>query len=158
MRRVNQAAGLVFLAGSILVVIESRNLEYYTPLGPGPGFFPLWLSGILGLLSIIWLAQLSRQPSGPLEEGFIPSGVAALRVVSIVAALTLIGLLVDTVGFQVTAFVFLLFLLLVLGRQNPALTLIIAVVGSFGLYYLFTHYLDVTLPTSNLPWLTNLGL
>ncbi len=158
MRRVNQAAGLIFFFGSVLVMIESRNLEYYTRLGPGPGFFPLWLSGILAALSAVWLIQVSRQPSESMEDGFIPVGGGALRIVSILGALTLMGLLVDTVGFQVTALIFLLFLLLVLGRQNLALTAVIAVAGSLGLYYLFTSYLDVSLPASTIPFLADLGL
>lgn len=149
---------MIFFFGSLLVMMESRNLEYYTPLGPGPGFFPLWLSGILALLSAIWLVQISRQPPEAMEDGFVPSGGGALRIVSILGALTLMGLLVDTVGFQVTALVFLLFLLLVLGRQNLALTAVIAVAGSFGLYYLFTSYLDVSLPASTIPFLADLGL
>ncbi len=158
MRRVNQVAGLLFFVGSILVMWESHGLEYYTPLGPGPGFFPFWLSGILAFLSGIWLIQESRRPSEPLEEGFVPSGRAVLRILAILAALTLMGLLMDTVGFRLAALAFLLFLLLVLGRQNLALTAVIAVVGSFGLYYLFTSYLDVFLPASTVPFLANLGL
>ena len=158
MRRVNQGAALFFFAGSVLVMRESLNLEYYTNLGPGPGFFPLWLSGILALLSAIWFVQVSRQAGEPLDEDFIPRGSAVVRILSILGALTLFGLLMDTVGFQILAFVFLLFLLLALGRQNPALTLVIALAGSFGLYYLFTGYLDVSLPTSSVPFLANLGL
>lgn len=158
MRRINRGASLFFLVGSGLVMMESHNLEYYTPLGPGPGFFPLWLSGILALLSLIWLVQLSRQPSEPTDGDFIPRGGALLRILAILGALALMGLLMDTVGFQSMAFAFLLFLLLVLGRQNPALTLAIAVAGSFGLYYVFTSYLDVPLPTSSIPFLMNLGL
>lgn len=158
MRRVNQAAALIFFMGSVLVMIESRGLEYYTPLGPGPGFFPLWLSGILAFLSATWLVQISRQPSESMEDGFVPNGGGALRIVSILGALTLMGLAVDTAGFQVSALVFLLFLLLVLGRQNLALTAAIAVAGSFGLYYVFTNYLDVSLPASTIPFLADLGL
>ncbi|HEX2922537.1 MAG TPA: tripartite tricarboxylate transporter TctB family protein [Chloroflexota bacterium] len=158
MRRINQGAGIVFFVGSVMVMLESRNLEYYTNLGPGPGFFPLWLSGILAALSLIWVIQQSREPSKPLEEGFIPTRTAVFRVVSILGAIVLMGLLMDTVGFQLTALAFLLFLLLVLGRQNLALTLVIAIVGSFGLYYLFTTYLDVALPPSTIPFLAEVGL
>lgn len=158
MRRVNQAAGLAFLVGSVLVMWESRNLEYYTSLGPGPGFFPFWLSAVLALLSVIWLVQVSRQPSEPIEEGFVPSGSALLRISSILVALALTGLLMETLGFQLVAFLFLLFLLLALGRQNVGLTMVIALAGSFGLYHIFTGYLDVPLPTSTIQLLANLGL
>jgi len=48
MQRIHQAAALFFLAFSAFVVWESWNLEYYTHLGPGAGFFPLWLGVIMG--------------------------------------------------------------------------------------------------------------
>jgi hypothetical protein len=37
-------------------------------------------------------------------------------------------------------------LLLVLGRQHPVVTGIIAVAGSLGVYYVFVHWLGVSLP------------
>src|SRR5512133_406658 len=112
MRRVNQVAGLVFLVGSLLVMLEARNLEYYTKLGPGSGFFPMWVGGALTLLSVIWLVQESRRPSEPVAEDYVPKRGGMLRILAILVALAVIGFTVDTLGFQLVAFVFLLFLLL----------------------------------------------
>ena len=55
-------------------------------------------------------------------------------------------------------FLFLLFMLMILGRQTIWMTLIIALVGSVGVYHLFGRYLDVQLPTASLTFLANLGL
>ena len=65
MQRIHQAAALFFLAFSAFVVWESWNLEYYTQLGPGAGFFPLWLGVIMGGLSLIWLVQVSGRKGRP---------------------------------------------------------------------------------------------
>jgi len=69
MQRIHQAAALFFLAFSAFVVWESWNLEYYTHLGPGAGFFPLWLGVIMGGLSLIWLIQVSGHEAGEHREG-----------------------------------------------------------------------------------------
>lgn len=158
MRRVYQIAALLFLAFSAYLMVASRSMEYYVDLGPGPGFFPFWLGALLAVLSIMWLVQVSRGPGGPMEPGFIPERRGLIRIVSILVALALVGWFVDDLGFQITMLVFMTFLLTVLGRQKPIVTAIVAIAGSFGVYYGFTHWLDVQLPASSIEALRNLGL
>jgi putative tricarboxylic transport membrane protein len=158
MRRVNQIGSLIFFVCSVSVMWGSWKLEYYTSLGPGPGFFPLWLSGCLAVLSFIWFIQASREAHEPIPKGFIPGRDGLVRIGAILGALVLMGLLVDVLGFQLMMFVFLFFLLIALGRQNLVLTLVISLVGSFGLYYAFKTWLDVQLPQSSIGWLMKLGL
>lgn len=158
MRRLYQVAALLMIAFGAWVIVESRNLNYYTELGPGPGFFPFWLALLVVVLSLVWLGQVTLQPVGPMEKGFVPSRAAVSRIASIVIALALWGLLVEKVGFQVMMFVFQIFLLVALGRQNLILTLAIALAASFGTYNMFTRFLDVQLPVSSIEFLQNLGL
>ncbi|MCU0560366.1 MAG: tripartite tricarboxylate transporter TctB family protein [Desulfobacterales bacterium] len=158
MRRVNQVGSLLFFVGALSVMWASWALEYYTPLGPGPGFFPLWLGGCLALLSLIWFVQAGRKPREPIPEGFIPARDGMMRIGSILGALLLMGLLIDVLGFQLMMFAFLLFLLVVLGRRSIVLTLAISLAGSFGAYYAFTTWLGVQLPQASISWLMKLGL
>ncbi len=158
MRRIYQVASLVVLAVSVYVIWEAKGLDYMSSLGPGPGFFPLWMGIVLAALSIGWLVQVSTTPQGPLETGFVPDRRAALRILSIVGALVVLSALLEIFGFQVTGFLFLLFLLFALGRQNPLLTVVLSLVGSFGTYYLFKVWLQVPLPTAGIDFLQNLGL
>ena len=68
--------GTVFLLLAAFIAVESLKLRYYTALGPGPGFFPFWLSLILAGLSIIMLVQagLGRwEDKVPTEQGGRPS-------------------------------------------------------------------------------------
>ncbi len=158
MRRVYQAASLVFIAIGLYVVLEARNLTLFTEMGPGSGFFPFWIGLIFMLLSAIWLGQVSLQPDEHMEEDFIPSQAALVRILSIVVALVLFSALVGTVGFQLLMFCFLLFLLIALGRQKPLITALVSLAGSFGVYYVFTQWLDVHLPESSIEFFKNLGL
>ena len=158
MKRVNQIASLLFLAFSVYLVVKARQMEYFSNLGPGAGFFPFWLGLLLAALSTFWLIQSSIGSREPLQKGFIPSGEGALRVLAVIVALVAFAWVVEALGFQLTMLVFLAVLLTALGRQKPLVTGVVAVAGSFGVYYIFTQWLDVSLPKSSIDLLRNLGL
>jgi putative tricarboxylic transport membrane protein len=158
MQRVYQAAALCFAALSAFVVWESWNLEYYTNLGPGPGFFPLWLGVALGGLSLAWLVRESGRSGKPKGGALLPPRAGIVRILSILAALAAMAGLMNLLGFQLTMFLFLLFLLMVMGRQTLWVTLVVALLCSVGVYHLFGGYLDVALPASSVKFLAGLGL
>jgi putative tricarboxylic transport membrane protein len=159
MRRSQQVAALCFLAFSAYLMWESwNNMEYYTPLGPGAGFFPFWLGAVLGGLGIVWLVQVSGR-SGNMEEGpSLPPRGGIVRILSIIVAVAAVSALLDLLGFQLVMFLFMLFMLMILGRQTIWTTVIISLVCSVGVYHVFGRYLDVQLPVASLAFLGNLGL
>jgi putative tricarboxylic transport membrane protein len=138
---------------------ESWNkMEYYTPLGPGAGFFPFWLGALLGGLGIVWLVQVSRR-SGNREEGpSLPPRGGIVRILSIIVSVAAVSAFMNLLGFQLTMFLFMIFMLMILGRQTIWTTLIIALMCSVGVYHVFGRYLDVQLPAASLAFLANLGL
>jgi putative tricarboxylic transport membrane protein len=158
MQRIHQGAALCFTAFSAFVVWESWNLEYYTSLGPGAGFFPLWLGAAMGGLSLTWLVQISSRKGRPKEGIFLPERGGMVRLLSVLGAMVAATLLMDLLGFQVAMFLLLFFLLLIPGRQTIWLTLVVALLGSVGIYRLFGSYLDVQFPQASLAFLAGLGL
>jgi putative tricarboxylic transport membrane protein len=146
MKRPYQLAGVVLILYSAFIARQAIDLRLYTRLGPGPGFFPLWVSILLALLGVIILFQASTTASDQLPEDFIPSRVGLLRVGAIITALAGGALLMEPLGFRLTMLGFLLFLLFVLGRENLLVTVLVALVGSFGTYYAFVELLKVQLP------------
>lgn len=158
MRRISQSTAIIFLALSAYIVWYSLTLEYYTSLGPGPGFFPLWLGVAMGILSIVWFFQVILEPRQSKNDIFLPKRSGIIRILSIIAALIIIAYLMDIFGFQLMMFLFLLFLLIILGRQPIWLTLIVSILGSFGVFHLFREYLDVSLPVATVSILAKLGL
>ena len=75
MRRGWQIACLAFLAVSLVWMRESLTFSLKDALGPGPGFFPFWLSLLGAGLSAVLFVQVTRQPA---PEGS-PSGVLPSR-------------------------------------------------------------------------------
>ena len=122
------------------------------------GFFPLWLGAAIGVLSLIWLVQASRRSGKPKEGAFLPERAGVWRILSILAALAVTGGLMNFLGFQLTMFFLLVFLLRVLGRQSYWLTAVVALLGSAGVFHLFGGYLDVPLPAASWSFLAKLGL
>lgn len=119
MRRIHQIAALCFLAFSAYLMWESwNNMEYYTPLGPGAGFFPFWLGALLGGLGIVWLVQVSRRSGKKEEDVSLPDRGGIARILSIIVSLAAVSALLDLLGFQLMMFLFMLFMLMILGRQT----------------------------------------
>jgi putative tricarboxylic transport membrane protein len=158
MKRVYQTATFAFAALSAFVVWESRSLEYYTNLGPGPGFFPFWLGLVMGGLSLAWLAQVFAGKEEAQGAALLPDRAGVRRILSTLAALGGMAGLMNLLGFQLTMFLFLVFVLKVLGRQGLWITLIVALLGSAGIYRLFGAYLDVPLPGAAVKLLARWGL
>ncbi|MEW6671959.1 MAG: tripartite tricarboxylate transporter TctB family protein [Thermodesulfobacteriota bacterium] len=158
MRLVYLFIGLAFLAMSVYVMVGAFALEYYTPIGPGPGFFPFWLAAILAVLTAVWLVRVYMGPREPLPEGFFPSRSAGVQIISVLGALILFVFLAELLGFRITMLGFLLFVLYGPGRQSAPISITIAIAGSFGAYYLFHDLLGIHLPFATIGFLENLGL
>ncbi len=146
MKRPNQIAGAVLILVAAVVARESLSIEYLTEIGPGPGFFPLWLSVLLGLSGAAILVQATFKPMGPMPEDFVPSGIGFLRIGAIVLALAAVVVLMEPLGFRLTMLGFQFFLLLALGRQSLPVTVLVSLAGSFGVYEVFVNHLDLPLP------------
>lgn len=143
MKRGWQAALAVFLLVFAFFAFESLRLSLRDALGPGPGFFPFWLSVIGGVLAVVLLVQAAR---GTLE---FESQTLAFELRPI--ALVLGGLAVATAALEVAGFrpamlALLPYLLLVLGARNWFAIAAVSLAGSFGVYHVFSGLLKVPLP------------
>ncbi len=146
MTRVNYIVWGLLLAFGGFIIHESLDHNYYgSDFGPGPGFFSFWLGILLMFLSLVQIVGTFRRPAEPLPNDFIPERAGIKRMLSILGALAASLLLMKPLGFSLTMLGFSIFLLRSLGRQSWWLTVILAVVGSFGTTYLF-GLLQVMLP------------
>ncbi|MFC7399291.1 tripartite tricarboxylate transporter TctB family protein [Chelatococcus sp. GCM10030263] len=152
MRLALQITGFILLPVAALLGYTAAQLPYATVMGPGPGFFPLWLCGLLALLAIIMIAQATFGWSPPLPADFFPERSGYLRIIAAIAGLLGIAAGMSQLGFPITAFVFYLVLLTVFGRRNPIEIVVLAAIGSFGVYYLFTKLLSQPLPPGLFSW------
>lgn len=146
MRRTHQVSGLLFLLVAAFLGYHAWGLSYYTSLGPGPGFFPVWLCILLALLgAIVFLQATVREPVSLPEDFFAPASGYG-RIAAVLIALFAVANVMPTLGFRLTMLVFYVGLLSALGRRHPVETLIFAFLGSFGTFYVFVEFLSQPLP------------
>ncbi len=150
MRRVHQVAALAILALGAFLLQGALELHYFTSIGPGPGFFPVWLAVILCGLAVAMFLGASFGKSEAVPADLFPSRSGALRVGAVIAALAGAALLLGRIGFSPTMLLVNLFVLSALGRHRLATVLIVSIIGSFGIGYVFTEWLDVPLPATEL--------
>ncbi|MBP2148586.1 tripartite tricarboxylate transporter TctB family protein [Xanthobacter autotrophicus DSM 597] len=86
-------SGLLFIALGLLFAWQTQELPMGTAVRMGPGYFPLLLSGLLGLLGLIILINGLRFP------GEMPSGIAWRAVIIITGAVVFFGFAVRPLGF-----------------------------------------------------------
>ena len=128
------------------VAYQAVHLKLYTPLGPGPGFFPLWLAVALGALAVTLFVQATLGPPTPAAEPLLGDRRGIARVAAILGTLTATVLLLEPVGFRLTTLGGYLVLLWALGRPRIVVALAVALAASFGVFHVFVHWLKVALP------------
>jgi putative tricarboxylic transport membrane protein len=140
------------LALCLFALWQSWLLPLTDKLGPGPGFFPFWLSLIGAAFSIALLVSLARSPSidDPSAEQLMPDAWASRRIGAIVVSLLVTSALMEVVGFQLAMLAFIVVLVVALGARQWIAIAIFAVAGSFGVHWVFTRWLDVMLPSGML--------
>ncbi len=149
-------ASLSILLG-LGILWQAGRMEYLTSIGPGPGFFPWWLGLILTGLSILWLLSAARRSAEKGGPGFFPEWRGLRRILLVTGAIIASGLVMEVVGFQLTMFIFVAFVLTALGWRRWGVTAILSSVLSFGVYQMFTRWLDVTLPQASIEILKRWG-
>ena len=146
LRRGWLAASLVMLALCGFFAWQSWQLSLSDRLGPGPGFFPFWLSLIGGALAVAIGVGAARSRPEPEAEPLWPRGGGAGRILAILAAIAGAAALLEPLGYRLTALLFLAALAPLLGARSPVAIAAVALVGSFGVYLVFNDWLDVILP------------
>jgi putative tricarboxylic transport membrane protein len=147
MKRAWQITCMAFLALAILTLVLSFDYPYLDKLGPGPAFFARWISIISGALSLALFFQTTWGKSVlDTTVTLLPERQGVWRIMITLVALLGCLVLLNPLGFRISLFLFLLFLPPMLGERNYLVTLIFALVGSFGVFHAFYYWLKVPLP------------
>jgi putative tricarboxylic transport membrane protein len=144
----NAWAGVALLIVSLVFLIKSFDYAYSSELGPGPGFFPFWLSAGLLVLSLIYIVSSMR--SNSTEKVTMPSGKSLKEVLFLLGSMILFAVLLPYLGFIISSTLFLFALLFKAYKWH--INLLTSAGVSVFLYVLFDLVLEVRLPVSVLGW------
>ena len=132
-------AGLTLLALGVLW--ESRALPVGTWREPGPGAVPVGLALVALALGV---ALVARGGSAPPLGGVGWS--EAPRALVVVAALAVLALAFERLGYRLSVFATVLFLVGAVERRPPLAAVVYAAGLAWGSFFLFNGLLKVPLP------------
>ena len=146
MQRGWQVACVCLLGLFLAALVTSLDYSLRDALGPGPGFFPFWLSVIGAALTVGILVDVTRSAPDAEAATILPRGLAALQSALVIIALVAAAALLEPLGFRLTMLVFLAVLLVALGARSVVGVSLTALAGSFGVFHVFYYWLKVPLP------------
>lgn len=136
-------AWAVLLFG-IFITVFSLQYEYYTELGPGPGFLPLLLGiGILigGVIEVV-KAFLAKKK---IESGafLTPRSKLGLQMLGLI----IVGfLLIPVLGISIALSLCTAAAMKVIGKHKVSTCVLTAVGSAIAIYYIFGQWLGIPLP------------
>jgi len=135
--------GLVILIIAGTLFWQSLSYDYYSNYGPGPGLLPLWLSGFLILLSLLYIVESIRKERIKLSDIF-PKGAGLRKVASIFAAFIVFLIIIPYTGYTIASIVMLFILFFREYKWYWGLGISVAV--TLAIFYVFQSLLNVPLP------------
>jgi putative tricarboxylic transport membrane protein len=148
-RRGRLVACVCLLGIFAAALVTSLDYSLVDALGPGPGFFPFWLSLLGAALTVAVLVETARSHDIA-TLSVLPSWQTAWQVGSVPIALAAAAALLEPLGFRLTMLLFIAGLLFALGARSPFAILLMALAGSFGVFHVFYYWLRVPLPIGTL--------
>jgi putative tricarboxylic transport membrane protein len=145
----NLISGACLAAFGIYVISVAAKLPYISDVGPGSGFFPLWLGiGLVFFASWLMLASMSfaRGEAKNQSQSWKGTSRALAGWLVMIVAIAFLGKL----GFGLSFVLLTIFLIVALDRRPPLLALGVALSLAVAFHLLFVVALDVSLPAA--PW------
>jgi len=138
--------GLFWLGVGILLSLWATRYSIGSLTLPGPGSLPLVLGLILILLSIIVIARgiLSSRVTGGDSPSFLLTGWK--KGVYTVVILLLGAFFFERLGYLLTFFLLIVFLMRGAGAQSWKRTVLVAICSALGVYLVFVRLLEQPLP------------
>jgi putative tricarboxylic transport membrane protein len=145
MRTTGVISAVTLLGLALTALLEASKLPFGRLGSPQAGFFPLILAVLLAIFSLILMVQAI---AGRKEKSWASHGPAAIwkKVVLAIGALVVFGLLFESLGYILSTFLFIAFLLRAVERQKWSLVVVVACLTSLTTYLVFGLLLNTPLP------------
>jgi putative tricarboxylic transport membrane protein len=142
----NRISAIFFLAVGIFFLVYARSVEIGTWNEPGPGFLPFWGGIVLTGMSVALLMRTFWGKLPAITHPFFPRSDSWKRVAATFAGLIAYNLLLTSLGFTLTTFLFIGFLVRFIFPQTWTRTLVVAGLSALAARLLFINFLETQLP------------
>ena len=138
-------AGAVLAAFGVYVISVAAKLPYVSDVGPGHGFFPLWLGiGLVTFAAALMFASFTS--SVRKSQSSKQSWNSMIRPLAGWFAVMIAIALLGKIGFALSFIILTIFLVLALDRRPALLAVVVAVGLAVAFHLIFVVALDVSLP------------
>jgi len=144
-QRINQVFALLWVILGVFVVTQSRNVEYWSEFGPGPGFLPFWIGigfFIAGLVVLVQFTFGRREE----EEISLPGRLSTRQMILVMAAFFGFVFLAERVGFIICIGLMFFFLLAVVEKKGWKFSLAVAISNALIFWLVFELAFGLQLP------------
>ncbi len=144
MKKRDMISGIFWLGFGAFFTIGGYRAGLVRQGIPGPGSLP-FIVGIItmALSAVVFWQAMKADPA--VSQKFLPHEDSLRKLLITVAGIVAYGLFLKSLGFVVTTFFFLLFILALIGREKWAMALSFSLLTAVGSYLLFSA-LQVDLP------------
>jgi|SRR5262245_5998431 len=154
-RAMEIVVALLLLGGCAIVLYDSVRLGFgwQEGIGPAAGYFPFWIAVILGISSLVILANglrghgrgevfVALRPFGRVLAVLLPS----LVYVGLIGGISIGPVDVPALGIYVASAIFIFAFMIAVGRENVFKSLGVSVLVPLALFFMFEKWFLVPLP------------
>lgn len=136
-------AGAVLAAFGTYVIWVAAKLPYVSDVGPGHGFFPLWLGiGLVVFAAALMFASCTSSVNKAKSLSWNSMIRPLISWLAVMIAIALLG----KIGFALSFIILTIFLVVALDRRAALLAVVVAVGLAVVFHLIFVIALDVSLP------------
>jgi len=148
MKRAEIICALVLLTVAGVGIVEANRLGAgWGPAGPRGGFFPFWLSVILGLCSLTILVKAIRMnPATEIAKKPFVSKKLLKPVLAVFLPMAAAVILVEIIGFYLTAALYLAFFMRWMGRHSWPVVLAVSLLFPVATFMILERWFLIPLP------------
>ena len=133
---------------SLWLILESQKFAYFSKFGIGPGFFPFWLGIIVAAFSLFkFILSLREKYDEDDCKPRLPGWRALGRLGLIMLIMAGFALVMSSLGFIATVFLFVFAILFVLEGDRLLKSIFYGVMFSAAVFLIFRYWMEVDLPT-----------
>ncbi len=151
MKKIDLMSGIILMILSLVMLIEAGKLDIGSLNTPKEGLLPFILAILLFILSSVLVGRSLRAKNESASSEKEPGGWNLKRIGSIVSLLGL-AFFFERLGYVISTFAFLVFLLGVIERQKWWLVFTVALLTTLCSYLMLGSLLDSPLPKGILQW------
>jgi hypothetical protein len=140
----NYIGGVFYVAVGLYVCIGAYKLGFGTFQEPGPGFIFIFCGSLLTILSVADLLKTFLEKSR--SSGTMWAGLKWPKVVLVLVALFASVYFFELLGFPLSTFLLMLFLLNAVEPAKWWITLVSSLIIAFAAYIIFDHWLRIPFP------------